>query len=110
MPALYSSQPVQRHPAPRCPWCGSAFTARSRNPGTYYCHRCLRVFGDAPEVAFDFIVDEWTRELAALQATGDLIAVRFPLGFYGICILGEEDPLTSVRRAERRPVLPRRGL
>lgn len=110
MPTLFSRQPVRRpQTPPRCPWCGSALTARSRNPGTYYCHRCLRAFGDAPEVPFDFIFDQWAPELAALQATGDLIAVRLPEGFYGICILAEEDLLTSLRREKRRGAVPIRG-
>jgi hypothetical protein len=70
-----------------CPWCGSGDAVPRASSGTYYCPRCTRLFRDAPEVPFDVVADEWTPALSALQAAGDVIAVRLPGGFYGVCLL-----------------------
>lgn len=70
----------------------------------YYCHSCFRSFEPAQEVPYDVIADEWTPALAALQAAGELIAVRLGAGFYGICLIGEVSELETARKVSvRRP-------
>jgi len=78
---------------PRCPFCGSAFTSRSRRVEGYFCHSCWRRFAEAEEVAFDFVADGWTPELSALQAAGEVIVVALPKGFLGVCVLSTAPPL-----------------
>lgn len=71
----------------RCSWCGSGETTPHGSSGLQYCLRCYRFFRDAPEVPFDVVADEWTEPLRALQAAGEIIVVRLPGGFYGVCLL-----------------------
>jgi hypothetical protein len=73
----------------RCSWCGSDDTVPRGSSGTYYCPRCSRLFRDASEVPFDVIANQWTPALGVLQAAGDIVAVRLPCGFYGVCLLPE---------------------
>lgn len=91
---------------PRCPWCGSKFTSRSRRTDGYFCHSCWRSFIDAPLVAFDFVADGWTPDLAALQTGGELIAVALPSGFLGVCLISVEVPLRR-ETPDRREVVSR---
>ncbi len=98
---------IDRLPVPpRCPWCGSRFTSRSRRAEGYFCHSCWRAFLDATPVAFDFIADAWTPELAALQAGGELIAVALLQGFLGVCLISVEVPLRR-ETPDRREVVSR---
>ncbi len=82
---------------PRCPRCGSKETTRQSSSGLYYCHRCFRLFRDVPEVPFDFVTDGWTQGLGELQATGEVLVVRLPEGFCGVCLLGGQSVLESIR-------------
>ena len=47
--------------------------------------------GSAPEIPFDFYLDGWNPLAAQSQATGDVILVRLPFGFYGGIVIGEDD-------------------
>jgi hypothetical protein len=85
----------------RCAWCGSDDTTPRGSSGTHYCHHCARLFRDAPEIPFDVIADQSTPALSALQAAGDVIAVRLPGGFYGVCVLPDADGC-PVGRGSRR--------
>lgn len=38
-------------------------------------------------MSFDFVADTMSGDLAALQAAGEVIAVRLPAGFYGVCLI-----------------------
>lgn len=71
----------------KCPRCGSDATAWYRASGRHYCFRCSRFFQDAAEVLFDVVADGWTPALGALQAAGEIVSVRLPSGFYGVCVL-----------------------
>jgi hypothetical protein len=71
----------------RCSSCGSDETAQYPASARHYCFRCSRFFHDASEVPFDVVADGWTPALGALQAAGEIIAVRLPGGFYGLCVL-----------------------
>ena len=98
-----------RHSAsgrPRCGRCGSAVDLHYVGPGRYLCESCLRRSQNVPEIPFDVIVDEWTVHLGALQAAGELIAVRLPHGFYGVCVLAGESTFDVAYRALARPRLP----
>lgn len=104
MPDLQRDRSIDRSPTtPRCPWCGSLYTSISRSPSRrYYCHACFRAFAETPEAPYDVIADEWTPALAALQASGELIAVRLGGGFYGICLLtGRSDLATALEALSR---------
>ncbi len=100
MPEVFDWPGIDRLPNPvRCPWCGSKYTSMARGPQRrYYCHSCFRSFETPAEVAYDVIAEEWTPALAALQAAGELIAVRLGAGFYGICLLGEVSELETALR------------
>jgi len=89
---------------PRCARCGSEVALHYADPGNYYCESCLGRFRHAPHVPFDVVVDEWTAALGALQTTGELIAVRLPRGFYGLCLLaGESASELTHLSTQRRP-------
>ena len=87
---------------PRCARCGSAVAAHYVGPGHYYCESCFARLRYAPEVPFDVVADEWTSELGALQSAGELIAVRLPGGFYGVCVLTGESAFELAQRSIRR--------
>ena len=97
---------------PRCARCGSAVDLHYVGPARYLCESCLRRPLNAPAVPFDVVVDGWTDHLGALQAAGELIAVRLPHGFYGVCLLAGESAFDLAYRSLRRkrPLLraPRR--
>jgi hypothetical protein len=42
------------------------------------------------EVSYDFVADGWSDALGKLQAGGELIAVRLPHGFVGVCMISVE--------------------
>lgn len=99
---------------PRCARCGSEAALHYAGPGNYYCESCLGRFRHTPDVPFDVVVDEWTAGLGALQATGELIAVRLPRGFYGLCLLtgesaSETDAPFHPAPATHRPDVNRPG-
>ncbi len=87
---------------PRCARCGTDAGVHYVGPGYYYCEPCLRRAQRAPEVPFDVVVNEWTAELGLLQAAGELIAVRLPRGFYGVCLLTAESAGDLARRLSAR--------
>ncbi len=98
---------LDRVPPPlRCPWCGSGFTSRSRGREAWFCHSCWRVFREAAEVSYDFVADGWTDALGALQGSGDIITVRLPYGFIGVCMISV-DPVPRRRHSTRREVVSR---
>lgn len=86
---IFSKRAPAGHPSGdlRCPRCGSGDTVRYGASGRHYCFRCRRLFYDVPEAPFDVVADEWTPALAALQSAGEIIMVRLPGGFYGVCLL-----------------------
>lgn len=92
----------------RCPRCGSTHISQYRGD-EYCCYACWNRFQWVPEVPFDFVADQWSRDLAAAQAAGEVILVRLPKGFYGVCVIAEEGPLEralrvrSLGRTTRRP-------
>lgn len=90
----------------RCPWCGSGFTSRSRGREAWFCHSCWRVFRDVPDLGYDFIADGWSEALALLQASGELITVRLPHGFVGVCMISVEG-VPRRRTQTRREVVSR---
>lgn len=45
----------------------------------------------APEIPFDFYLDSWNPLAAQFQATGEVVLVRLPFGFYGGIIVTERD-------------------
>lgn len=97
--------PSQR---PRCARCGSQAAVHYVGPGRYYCEPCLGRFQRAPNVPFDVVVDEWTTALGALQTAGELIAVRLPRGFYGVCLLpGVSAFELALRSVQRQPTTGR---
>ncbi len=51
---------------------------------------------EATAVPFDFCLDGWDPAAASLQATGDLILVRLPLGFYGGTVIATRDARTEL--------------
>ena len=105
MPASLKPWPLDGPPrSPRCSWCGSSATLRYA-AGNHYCRRCRRLFQDAPEIPFDVVADRWTPGLEALQTAGDVITVRLPGGFHGVCVLTGE----SVRQFTERFGLLQRG-
>jgi hypothetical protein len=65
---------------------------------SHYCRRCCRLFKEAPQVSFDVVADRWTAGLGALQAAGEVIVVRLPGGFYGVCVLTGETVLHFPKR------------
>jgi len=84
----FLKQPINPLPSRlRCVRCGSEANLHYAGPGRYFCEHCLRRYPAVPEVPFDVVVDEWTAHLGALQAAGELVAVRLPRGFYGVCLL-----------------------
>jgi len=100
--AMAAHRPIDRLPAPpRCPHCGSRFTSLSRRAEGYFCHSCWRPFQDAPEVSYDFVADGWTRELAALQAAGEVVAVALAYGFLGVHVISTA-PLRLRRQVPHR--------
>ncbi len=92
---------------PRCPWCGSRFTSRTRRAEGYFCHSCWRQFVESPEVAFDFVADAWSPELAALQATGEIVTVPLPHGFLGVSVISVTAVPPRRKTPERREVVSR---
>jgi len=90
----------------RCPWCGSGFTSRNRGREAWFCHSCWRVFRELPEVGYDFVADGWSEALGILQASGELIAVRLPHGFVGVCMISV-DQVPRRRSSGRREVVSR---
>lgn len=70
--------------------------------GVYYCRRCGQLFRDAPEVPFDVVADRWTTDLGALQAAGEIVMVRLPGGFYGVCLLPRESVWQVMQRSGTR--------
>ncbi|HEV2356858.1 MAG TPA: hypothetical protein VGZ23_04495 [bacterium] len=50
----------------------------------------LPVFS-AASAAINVVADEWTEALQTLQAAGEVIVVRLPGGFYGVCLLPRYD-------------------
>ena len=90
----------------RCPWCGSGFTSRSRGREAWFCHSCWRVFREQPEVGYDFVADGWSEALGILQASGELITVRLPHGFVGVCMISV-DQVPRRRSSVRREVVSR---
>lgn len=94
------------HPADLicCPRCGSTHVSHYRGD-EYCCYNCWHRFLWAPQVPFDFVADGWTPELAAAQAAGDVILVRLPKGFYGVCVITEEGPFERLLRV-RSPGRP----
>jgi hypothetical protein len=98
---------IDRLPEPlRCPWCGSGFTSRSRGREAWFCHSCWRVFREVAEVGYDFVADGWSAALGKLQADGELIAVRLPHGFVGVCMISVEG-VPRRRKHTRREVVSR---
>ena len=98
---------IDRLPEPlRCPWCGSGFTSRSRGREAWFCHSCWRVFRELPEVGYDFVANDWSQALGVLQASGELIAVRLPHGFVGVCMISV-DQVPRRRGQTRREVVSR---
>ncbi|MDR7402236.1 MAG: hypothetical protein QN155_08420 [Armatimonadota bacterium] len=103
MPEVFFRPSIHRLPdLPRCPWCGSRYTSRARQPRIYYCHSCFRAFEEIPEVPYDFVADEWSPALGALQREGELILVLLGAGFYGVCLISVESPLQALLRLRRR--------
>jgi len=102
-----SRRSIDRLPnPPRCPWCGSGFTSRSRGREAWFCHSCWRVFRESADLGYDFIADGWSDGVGALQAGGELIAVRLPHGFVGVCLISlERNPRR--RGAGRHEAVPR---
>jgi len=102
----FSNRQPTDSPAPsrrrRCARCGSEVALHYVGPGRYYCESCLGRFRHAPDVPFDVVADEWTAELGALQIAGELIAVRLPMGFYGLCLLTGESAFELTTRSIRR--------
>lgn len=109
----YGEDVTTRHPIdrladpPRCPHCGSLFTSRSRRRQGYFCHSCWRSFDLASDIPFDFVADGWTPELAALQATGEVIGVGLPNGFVGVCVVSTTPLLPRRETSSRREVVTR---
>lgn len=91
----------------RCPHCGSTFTSRSRRGQGYFCHSCWRGFTEAGGLPFDFVADGWTPELAALQAAGEVIAVRLPNSFLGVSVISTAPLLLRREASHRREVVTR---
>src|SRR3972149_10204622 len=89
-----------------CPWCGSGFTSRSRGREAWFCTSCRRVFREQPEVGYDFVADGWSEALGILQASGELITVRLPHGFVGVCMISV-DRFSPRRSLVRREVVNR---
>jgi len=105
----FPKEPLHPGPSrPRCAWCGSEVDLHRVGPRRYVCESCFRRFANVPEVPFDVVVDEWTEHLGALQGSGEIVVVRLPQGFYGVCLLASESPFDlayrSIRR--RRPAVP----
>lgn len=57
---------------------------------------------EATAVPFDFYLDRWDPAAASLQAMGDLILVRLPLGFYGGIVIGTRDARIELAERLRR--------
>jgi len=91
----------------RCPHCGSAFTSRRQRGGGCFCHSCWRGFTEAGDLPFDFVADGWTPELAALQAAGEVIAVRLPNDFVGVSVISTTPLLLRRGTSHRREVVTR---
>jgi len=81
-----------------CPTCGRRLTYKVKGTDLYYCCVCRSTFEDAPQVPYDLVLDAWDPALGVLQQTGDIIAVRLPEGFIGVCILS---PLVVPRERVR---------
>jgi hypothetical protein len=59
-----------------------------------------------PDAAYDFVADGWSEALGILQASGELIAVRLPHGFVGVCMI-RVDQIPRRRGSGRREVVNR---
>lgn len=58
------------------------------------------------EVPYDFVADGWSEALGKLQAEGELITIRLPHGFVGVCMISVEG-VPRRRRHTRREVVSR---
>jgi len=58
----------------------------------------------APEMPFDFYLDVWNPLAAQFQATGEVVLVRLPFGFYGGIVIGSAIPEPSWRNDPSRPL------
>ena len=56
---------------------------------------------------FDFVADGWTPDLAALQAAGEVIAVRLPNSFLGVSVISTAPLLLRREASHRREVVTR---
>ncbi|MBI4279149.1 MAG: hypothetical protein HY660_11900 [Armatimonadetes bacterium] len=82
-----------------CPECGGRSTYRVKGSDLSYCYTCRKAYSEIPDAPYDLVLDEWDARLAGLQAAGDVVLVRLPKGFIGVCIL------SAATRAPARRVL-----